>query len=85
MTSKLYKLWIYPIYQSTCGYDQGYDGEKPWGYEGEIDGLTMETNIRELRDVNITFSGGSEKAVIQDALRYFKQRNMHGRLRWVNK
>ena len=45
----------------------------------------METNIRELRNVPITFNAGSEEAVIQDVLRYFKQNNIHGKLRWVNK
>lgn len=82
---KLFKLWIYPIYRSTCGYDQGYDGEEPWGYEGEVEGLKAKTNVRELQDVDITFNGGTEEQVIQLAISSLKSKGFSGKLRWVNK
>ena len=79
---KLFKLWIYPVYKSTCGYDQGYDGEEPWGYEGEVEGLTMD--LRSV-DAPVTFNGGTEEHVIQLAISALKSEGFSGKLRWVNK
>jgi len=80
--NKIFKLWISPIYQSTCGYDEGYDGETPWGYEGVIEGLTY-ANIS--ADSPITFNADTEKGVIEHAISALKAEGFSGKLRWMNK
>ena len=79
---KLFKLFISPIYKSTCGYDEGYDGEEPWGYEGEIEGLYIGLTSS---DSPVTFHADSEKEVIQYAISVLKNEGFSGKLRLMNK
>ena len=79
---KLFKLFISPIYQSTCGYDEGYEDEEPWGYEGEIEGLNIDLSSIE---APVQFHGDTEKNVIQNAISVLKNAGFSGKLRLMNK
>ena len=79
---KLFKLFISPIYQSTCGYDEGYDKEEPWGYEGEIEGLCMGLTSS---DTPVSFYADTKKEVIDYARSLLKEEGFSGKIRLMNK
>ena len=79
---KLFKLWISPIYQSTRGYDEGYEDEKPWGYEGEIEGLNLDLSSF---DSPVQFHGETEKKVIENAISVLKNAGFSGKLKLMSK
>jgi len=75
---KLFKLWISPIFQSTCGYEEGYEGEEPCGYEGVIEGLHRDSHF--VDDAPITFDAKTEKKVIEYAISFLKSEGFSGKL-----